>query len=51
LKVLEISSFRITTPSPTVLRARVASYALGPYKVLIESVVVETSKSAHLIVN
>jgi hypothetical protein len=41
----------MTTPSPTALRARIVSYALGAYKVLIESVVVETSKRAHLIVN
>ena len=32
------------TPPLTALRARVVSYALGAYKVLIESVVVETSK-------
>jgi hypothetical protein len=36
---------------PTLLRARVVSYALGAHKVLIESVVVETSKKAHLIGN
>jgi hypothetical protein len=36
---------------PTLLRARVISYALGAHKVLIESVVVETSKKAHLIGN
>ena len=34
----------MTTPPPTALRARVVSYALGAYKVFIESVVVETSK-------
>jgi hypothetical protein len=33
------------------LRRRVVSYALGAYKVLIESVVVETSKRAHSIGN
>ena len=33
--------------TPTDLRARVVSYALGAYKVFIESVVVETSKRAH----
>jgi hypothetical protein len=37
--------------SPTALRARVVSYALGAYKVLRESVVVETSKKAHSIGN
>ena len=30
--------------SPTALRARIVSYALGAYKVFIEGVVVETSK-------
>ena len=37
--------------SPTTLRARVLSYALGAYKVFIEGVVVETSKQAQLIGN
>jgi hypothetical protein len=36
---------------PTALRTRAVSYALGTYKVLIESVIVETSKKAHLIGN
>ena len=34
----------MTTLPPTALRARVISYALGVYKVFIESVLVETSK-------
>ena len=34
----------MTTPPPTALRERVVSYALGAYKVFIETVVVETSK-------
>jgi hypothetical protein len=38
-------------PLPTALRARVVSYALGAYKVLIENDVVETSKRARLIGN
>jgi hypothetical protein len=29
---------------PAALRARVVSYALGAYKIFIESVIVETSK-------
>jgi hypothetical protein len=33
--------------NPPVLRAKVVSYALGEYKVLIESVVVKTSKRTH----
>jgi hypothetical protein len=37
--------------TPTALRARVVSYALGAYKVLIESIVVENSKRAHSIKN
>ena len=44
LKVFEIRSLRMATPPPIALRARVVSYALGAYKVFIESVVVETSK-------
>jgi hypothetical protein len=40
--------FEDDTP-PTALRARVASYALLAYNVYIESVVVKTSKTAHLI--
>jgi hypothetical protein len=36
---------------PTALRARVVSYALGTFKVFIESLVVETSKRAHSIGN
>jgi hypothetical protein len=36
---------------PTTLRARVLSYALGAYKVFIEDVFVETSKTAHSIGN
>jgi hypothetical protein len=38
--------FEEDTP-PTVLRARVASYALGAYKLFIESFVIETSNRAH----
>ena len=34
---------------PTALRARVVSYALGAYKLFIESIVVKTSKMAHSI--
>ena len=37
--------------SPTALRERVVSYALGTYKVFIDSDVVETSKRAHSIGN
>jgi hypothetical protein len=37
--------------SPTTLRARVLSYALGEYTVFIEGVVVEASKQAHSIGN
>jgi len=36
---------------PTALRTRVVSYALGAYKVFIESIVVKTSKSADSIGN
>ena len=39
----------MTTPKN--LRTRVVSYTLGTCKVFIESVVVETSKQAHSIVN
>jgi hypothetical protein len=39
------------SPSPTALRERVISYALGAYKVLIESDVAETSERAHSIGN
>jgi hypothetical protein len=49
LKVLKIRYLRVTTPPPTALWARVISYALGAYKIFIESVVVETSKWAHSI--
>ena len=42
--------FEDDTPS-TAPRARVVSYALGAYKVFIESFVVETSKKAHSIGN
>jgi hypothetical protein len=35
----------MTALPPTVLRARVVSYAPGEYKVFIDSVVVETSLS------
>ena len=38
-------------PSPTSLRAKVVSYALGTYTVFIESDVVETSKRTHSIGN
>ena len=34
----------MTTPPLTALRARAVSYAMGAYKVFIESVVVESSK-------
>jgi hypothetical protein len=40
---------RMTTQPPTSLRAWVVSYALGAYKVLIESVFVENSKRVHSI--
>jgi hypothetical protein len=39
------------TTLPTALRERVVSYALKAYNVFIESIVVETSKRAHLIGN
>jgi hypothetical protein len=52
LKVLEIISLSIEQETPpTSFRARVISYALGAYKVFIESFVVETSKRAHSIGN
>jgi hypothetical protein len=35
----------MTPPPPTALRARVVSYAVGEYKFLIESVVIEISKA------
>jgi hypothetical protein len=35
----------------TALRAKVVSYALGAYKVFIESFVVKTSKRVHSIEN
>jgi hypothetical protein len=35
--------------SPTALRLRVVSYALGAYNVFIEFVVIETSKGFHSI--
>jgi hypothetical protein len=35
----------------TALKSRVVSYALGEYKIFIESVVVETSKRTHSIGN
>jgi len=41
LKGPEIISLGMKTPPPA-LKARVVSYALGVYKVFIESVVVET---------
>jgi hypothetical protein len=41
----------IEIPPPTVFRARVVSFALGAYKVFIESGVVKTSKRAHPIRN
>jgi hypothetical protein len=49
LKVLEIRSLEMTPPHSPM--ARVVSYALGAYKVSIESVVVETSKRAYSIGN
>jgi hypothetical protein len=39
-------AFEDDTP-PTAFRARVVSYALGVYKVLIESFVVEISKKVY----
>jgi hypothetical protein len=37
------------SPPPTAIRTRVVSYALGVCKVFTDSVVIETSKRAHLI--
>jgi hypothetical protein len=48
---IENMFLRKTLPSPPTLRARVLSYALGAYKVIIEGVVVEISKKAHSIGN
>jgi hypothetical protein len=44
---VETSEYYTFDTPPRVFRARVTSYALGAYKVFVESIVVETSEKVH----